>query len=82
MRIRPHEGEAGNMNTEQYFSASRIIHEEIAQIAIMTGTMQINHSAHFGNPQFAGFMKRHADLVARFQELHRQFVQFNPDYPA
>lgn len=70
------------MKIEQYFSASRTIHEEIAQIATTTGEMAIAQSAHSGNPQFVELMTLHADLVAQFQELHRQFVRANPNYAA
>ncbi len=70
------------MNIEQYFSASRAIHEEIAQIAATTKNMAVAQSAHSGNPQFVRLMQRHAELVAQFQELHRQFVQSNPNYAA
>ncbi|MGH8474733.1 MAG: hypothetical protein ACRER2_03015 [Methylococcales bacterium] len=70
------------MNIEQYFSASRAIHEEMAQIATTTGTMAVAQSAHPGNPQFVGLMRRHATLVAQFQDIHRQFVASNPHYAA
>jgi hypothetical protein len=70
------------MNIEQYFSASRVIHEEMTQIATTTCNMEVAHSAHSGNPQFVGLMKRHSELVERFESLHRQFVQSNPNYAA
>jgi hypothetical protein len=54
----------------------------MAQIATTTGNMAVAHSAHSGNPQFVGLMKRHAELVAQFQDLHKQFVQSNPNYAA
>lgn len=70
------------MNIEQFFSESRAIHEEMAQIATTTGNMAAAQSAHLGNPQFVALMRRHAALVAQFQDVYRQFVASNPNYAA
>ena len=68
------------MTLEEYFRATRAIHEELAQIATRTAAMAGVSSADTTNPEFAGLMSRHSGLVAQFREAHARFIAENPQY--
>lgn len=69
------------MNIENYFAASKVIHETMAQIATTTYTMAWSNCADRTNPQFVGLMNLHEQLVERFNKLHAEFVSTNQSPP-
>jgi len=70
------------MNLEEYFSATRAIHTELANIAEATGNMAHAVAAHPQNTQFTQLMARHSFLVNQFQQVHARFIADNPQFNA
>lgn len=70
------------MNLEEYFSATRAIHAELAQIAETTRSMAYAGTANPANLQFTQLMARHFVLVNQFQQVHGRFIADNPEFNA
>ena len=65
------------MNIEDYFAASRPIHESLAQISSTVWAMALSHCANPTNPQFTSLMQLHAQQIDLFRKLHEAFVNTN-----
>ena len=70
------------MSLEEYFTITRVIHSELAQIAEATGNIARAGTCNPHNSQFTQLMARHAALVRKFEQVHAKFSANSPHYIA